>query len=108
MYRCTDSPCFLQDFVPLWGRSPAYLKGYCKQTAQQGKGTDDHLLPLGDWLGAKEHLYKWVCPSVRPSLRHSVGPLRLFIFGGIKVLRSTAWPVLPLVSYSVRVSIASE
>ena len=49
-YGRTDSPCVLQDFVPLRGRSPAYLKGYHKQTAQQGKGTEDHLLPLGDWF----------------------------------------------------------
>ena len=49
-YVRTDSPCVLQDFVPLRGRSPAYLKGYHKQIAQQGKGTDDHLLPLGDWF----------------------------------------------------------
>ena len=27
-YGRTDSPCVLQDFVLLWGRSPAYLKGY--------------------------------------------------------------------------------
>ena len=46
----TDSPCVLLDFVPLWGRSPACQKAYHKQTAQQGKGTDDHLLPLGNWL----------------------------------------------------------
>ena len=49
-YGRTDSPCVLQDFIPLRGRSPAYLKGYHKQTAQQGKGTEDHFLPLGDWL----------------------------------------------------------
>ena len=49
-YGRTDSPCVLQDFIPLRGQSPAYLKGYHKQTVQQGKATDDHLLPLGDWL----------------------------------------------------------
>ena len=52
-YGRTDSPCVLQDFVPLRGQSPAYLKGYHKQTAQQGKGTEDHLLPLGDWFLSK-------------------------------------------------------
>ena len=56
-----------------------------------------------------EHLYNWVCssirrsvrrsvspsvrPSVHPSAHPSVGPLRLFICGGIDVLFSTAWPV---------------
>ena len=61
------------------------------------------------FLGAAKHLYKKVCPSVHPSVRpsvrpsvhlsigRSVGPLRLLIFGGFGVLRSTAWPVLTLV-----------
>ena len=48
-------------------------------------------------LDASSHLYKRVCPSVRPSVRRSVGPLRLLIFGGFGVLWSTAWPVLALV-----------
>ena len=39
----------LQDFVPLQGQSPAYQKGNHNQT-QQGKGTEDHLLPSGDWF----------------------------------------------------------
>ena len=43
----TDSPCIPRDFFPLLGQSPAYFQGYHKQTAQQGIGTDDHLLPLG-------------------------------------------------------------
>ena len=38
-----------------------------------------------------------VSGSVRPSVHRSVGPLRLFIFGDIDVLLSTAWPVLALV-----------
>ena len=38
-----------------------------------------------------------VRPSVRPSLRRSVAPLRLFIFGGIDALLNTAWLVLALV-----------
>ena len=49
----TDSPCILQDFVPsssLRGRCPAYIIEYFKQMPRQGKGTDDHLLPLGDWF----------------------------------------------------------
>ena len=60
---------------------------------------------IHSFLGTKKHLYKWVClsvrpsvrPSIAPSIRHSVGPLRRFIFGGIDVLLSTAWPVLALV-----------
>ena len=41
------------------------------------------------FLGAEKHLYNRVCPSV--------SPLRLLIFGGFRVLQSTAWPVLALV-----------
>ena len=44
----TDFPCVLQDFVRLRGRRPAYPQGHNKPTAQQGEGTDDRLLPLGD------------------------------------------------------------
>ena len=56
---------------------------------------------MGKWLlGAKKHLYKCIRPSVRPS----VCPLRLFIFGGIKMLLSTAWPVLALVVYEMNAS----
>ena len=50
LYRSTDSPCVLQDFVPPWGRGPAYIKGYPQETRKQGKGIGDHLLPLGDWF----------------------------------------------------------
>ena len=43
------------------------------------------------FLGATKHLYK-------RSVGRLVGPLRLLIFGGFSVLRSTAWPVLALVT----------
>ena len=53
-YRRTNSPCILQDFVPpssLWGRCPAYIiNNYHYNISEQGKGTDDHLWPLGDWF----------------------------------------------------------
>ena len=38
-----------------------------KKTIGQGKGTADHLMPLGDWF-LDAHLYMRVCPSVRPSV----------------------------------------
>ena len=50
-------------------------------------------------LGATKHLYK-----EGKSVLLSVGPLRLFIFGGIKMLLSTAWPVLALVVYEMNAS----
>ena len=51
------------------------------------------------FLGASKHLCEWVCP---PSIR----PLRLFIFGDIDVLISTAWPVLAPVVYEMNASIS--
>ena len=44
----TDSPCILHDFV-----SSVFVCShncYHYKIPEQGKGTDDHLLPLGDWL----------------------------------------------------------
>ena len=44
----------LQDFVPYRGRCPATIevtiKKTIKETVEQGKGTGDHLMPLGDWF----------------------------------------------------------
>ena len=37
----------LQDFVPYWGRCPAYPMK-TKEKVKQGKGTADHLMPLGN------------------------------------------------------------
>ena len=69
---------------------------------------DTHLEGLSEevpfFLGASKHLCKRVCPSVRPS----VGPLRLHIFGGFDVLKSTAWPVWPLVFIVIVRTIASQ
>ena len=36
--------------IPPSGPKPCLPKGYHIHTAQQGKGTDDHLLPLGEWF----------------------------------------------------------
>ena len=41
----------LQDFVPSWGRCPATLCDF-KTAKKQGKGTADHMMPFGDWLGS--------------------------------------------------------
>ena len=44
----------LQDFVPYRGRCPATIEvtieKTIKETVEQGKGTGDHLMPLGDWF----------------------------------------------------------
>ena len=50
MCRFPLPPVVLQDLVPLLGQTPAYPNGNIWQITKQGKGTGDHLLPLGDWL----------------------------------------------------------
>ena len=44
----------LQDFIPYRGCCPASIKitkkNQQEKTVEQGKGTADHLMPLGDWL----------------------------------------------------------
>ena len=50
----TDSSCVLPNLVPLWGRSPAYLKSYIQQITQQGKGTGDQLEDFGKDRNMKE------------------------------------------------------
>ena len=43
----------LQDFVPYRGRCPATAQLRPKNYIKQGKGTADHMMPLGDWLSLK-------------------------------------------------------
>ena len=56
----------LQDFVPYRGRCPAAIevtiKKTIKETVEQGKGTGDHLMPLGDWF-----LFLPLCQKIRNS-----------------------------------------
>ena len=53
-YIRTEFLPILQDFVPYRGRCPATIEvtieKTIKETVEQGKGTGDHLMPLGDWL----------------------------------------------------------
>ena len=67
-------------------------------------------------LGAKKHLYKWVCPSGRPSVRPFVRPsVRPFVFPSIRrsvrssvrpfVGPSVCWSVCPSVCWSIRPSV---
>ena len=68
----------LQDFVPYWGRFPAYPMK-TKEKVEQGKGTDDHLMPLGYFLGSGPDRgrspVEWGdFPSVRTSVRLFVPP----------------------------------
>ena len=41
----------LQDFVPYRGRCPATAQLQPKSCIKRGKGTADHMMPLGDWFG---------------------------------------------------------
>ena len=40
----------LWDFVPHWGRCPATAQLQLENTLKQGKGTSDHIMPLGNGL----------------------------------------------------------
>ena len=40
----------LQDFVPYRGRCPAAAQLQPKNCIKRGKGTTDHMMPLGNWL----------------------------------------------------------
>ena len=58
MYRCTDGHTYgrtenlpiLQDFVPYRGRCPATAQLQPENCIKRGKGTADHMMPLGDWF----------------------------------------------------------
>ena len=47
----TEDLHILQDFFPYWGRCPATAQLQLKNYIKQGKGTADHMMPLGDWFG---------------------------------------------------------
>ena len=49
MYIQTENLPILQDFVPYRGRCPA-SPHEIKEKVEQGKGTADHLMPLGNWF----------------------------------------------------------
>ena len=46
----TENLPILQDFVPYRGRCPATAQLQPKNCVKQGKGTADHMMPLGDWF----------------------------------------------------------
>ena len=48
---------------PPLGPKPCLHKRLPQQTTKQGKGTDDHLLPLGDWLLPPLPNTGLVCPK---------------------------------------------
>ena len=50
MDRWTKNLSVLQDFVPYQGRCPAIAQLQPKNCIKQGKGTADHMMPLGNWF----------------------------------------------------------
>ena len=48
--RRTENLPILQDFVPYQGRCPATAQLQLENCIKQGKGTADHMMPLGDWF----------------------------------------------------------
>ena len=54
----TENLPILQDFVPYRGRCPATAQLQPKNYMKRGKGTADHMMPLGNWFVIKNHVYK--------------------------------------------------
>merc|ERR1711895_315254 len=46
----TENLPILQDFVPYQGRCPATAQFKPKNYIKRGKGTADHMMPLGNWF----------------------------------------------------------
>ena len=46
----TENLPILQDFVPYRGRCPATAQLQPKNCIKWGKGTADHMMPLGNWF----------------------------------------------------------
>ena len=46
----TENLPILQDFVPYRGRCPTTAQLQPKNYIKRGKGTADHVMPLGDWF----------------------------------------------------------
>ena len=60
----TENLPILQDFVPYPGRCPASpQKDQRKTKVKQGKGTADHLMPLGNWFFSSFSPYQGRCPA---------------------------------------------
>ena len=68
--RSSVHPSVLGGLEGLPARSEASNPTNWKTKVKQGKGTADHLMPLGDWLVVSVHLS--VRPFVLPSLHWSV------------------------------------
>ena len=68
MYGCTDSPCstglHLLWFLP--GPLPCSHNCYHYKIPEQGKGTDDHLLHLGDWLTVLHSSFHMIGQHLHP------------------------------------------
>ena len=56
-----------------------------KTKVKQGKGTADHLMPLGDWLVVSVHL------SVRPSVLPSIGPFVMLSNKSVQTMMPLKW-----------------
>ena len=48
--KWTDDLPILQGFVPYKGRCPTTAQLLLENSIKRGKGTADHMMPLGDWF----------------------------------------------------------
>jgi len=46
----TENLSILQDPIPYRGRCPATAQRQPKNCIKRGKGTSDHMMPLGEWF----------------------------------------------------------
>ena len=54
MYGQTENLPILQDFIPYQGCCPATAQLQPKNCIKWGKGTANHMMPLGDWFGLRQ------------------------------------------------------
>ena len=95
----------------LWGRCPALTPILQLITPSRASGTADHVRSLDDlFLGAKKHLYNWLCPLVgwsgnafaRRSTRHTIlAYMALFSLYSSKELFFTFQTLLSCMSCNV-------
>ena len=78
MDRRTEFLPILQDFVPSRGRCPATLCNF-KTAKKQGKGTADHMMPLGNWFVLKK-LHNYINLFALLYHKQSQGKFQFFCF----------------------------
>ena len=61
----------LLDFISYWGRCPVTAQLQLENSIKWGKGTADHMMPLGDWFF---HIFIFFTFLLRGPSRTPLGP----------------------------------